>query len=107
MTSDTPVPAFRWQEAIDLPGCERQKRSTPLQGAVQLLRRSPHQWVCRVVDDSWRLNRGAQRAELMVKEGGFDAGPYVMLLDAVILSAQTPRLGQAGAPVLGRHGAEN
>ncbi|TWB88670.1 CBS domain protein [Synechococcus sp. Ace-Pa] len=81
MTSDTPS-SIQVAEAMTSPVLSV-KASTPLQEAVQLLS-DHHISGLPVVDDSGVLIGELSEQELMVKEGGFDAGPYVMLLDAVI-----------------------
>ena len=43
----------------------------------------------------WSANSREQ--DLMVRESGVDAGPYVMLLDSVIYLRNPLELGQAGA----------
>ncbi|MFM7269653.1 MAG: CBS domain-containing protein, partial [Cyanobium sp.] len=54
-----------------------------LQQAVQLMS-DHHVSGLAVVDDSGVLVGELTETDLMVRESGFDAGPYVMLLDAVI-----------------------
>jgi len=57
--------------------------ATPLQEAVQLM--SEHNVSgLAVVDAAGVLVGELTEQDLMVRESGFDAGPYVMLLDAVI-----------------------
>ena len=56
---------------------------TPLQEAVTLLS-SHHISGLPVVDASGALVGELSEKDLMVRESGFDAGPYVMFLDAVI-----------------------
>jgi CBS domain-containing protein len=56
---------------------------TPLQEAVTLLS-SHHISGLPVVDESGALVGELSEKDLMVRESGFDAGPYVMFLDAVI-----------------------
>ena len=56
---------------------------TPLQQAVQLLSEH-HISGLPVLDGAGALVGELTEQNLMVKESGFDAGPYVMLLDAVI-----------------------
>ncbi|MEB3322812.1 MAG: CBS domain-containing protein [Synechococcaceae cyanobacterium] len=59
------------------------RRETPLQDAVQLM--SEHQVSgLPVVGENGELVGELTEQDLMVRESGFDAGPYVMLLDAVI-----------------------
>jgi len=61
-----------------------------------------------VVDDSGFLIGELSEQELMsLKEAASMPAAYVMLLDAVILSAQPPRLGQASATRSGQHGGDN
>jgi len=57
--------------------------TTPLQEAVQLMS-DHHISGLPVLDDSGALVGELSEQDLMVRESGFDAGPYVMLLDAVI-----------------------
>jgi CBS domain-containing protein len=59
------------------------RRDTPLQEAVTLLS-SHHISGLPVVDDVGALVGELSEKDLMVRESGFDAGPYVMFLDAVI-----------------------
>ena len=56
---------------------------TPLQEAVKLM--SDHKVSgLAVIGDAGELVGELTETDLMVRESGFDAGPYVMLLDAVI-----------------------
>ena len=57
--------------------------TTPLQEAVQLMSEH-HISGLPVVDASGALVGELTEQDLMVRESGFEAGPYVMLLDAVI-----------------------
>ena len=57
--------------------------SSPLQDAVQLMS-DHHVSGLAVVDAAGLLVGELTEQDLMVRESGFDAGPYVMLLDAVI-----------------------
>lgn len=57
--------------------------NTPLQEAVQLMS-DHHISGLPVLDDLGALVGELSEQDLMVRESGFDAGPYVMLLDAVI-----------------------
>ena len=57
--------------------------TTPLQEAVQLMSEH-HISGLPVVDASGALVGELTEQDLMVREGGFDAGPYVLLLDSVI-----------------------
>ncbi len=59
------------------------RRDTPLQEAVQLMSQH-HISGLPVLDDDGALLGELTEQDLMVRESGFDAGPYVMLLDAVI-----------------------
>ncbi|MFM7640227.1 MAG: CBS domain-containing protein [Cyanobium sp.] len=59
------------------------RRETPLQEAVTLLS-SHHISGLPVVDEKGVLVGELGEKDLMVRESGFDAGPYVMFLDAVI-----------------------
>ena len=56
---------------------------TPLQEAVKLLSER-HISGLPVVDAAGLLVGELSEKDLMVRESGFDAGPYVLLLDAVI-----------------------
>jgi CBS domain-containing protein len=56
---------------------------TPLQEAVKLLSEK-HISGLPVVDAAGSLVGELSEKDLMVRESGFDAGPYVLLLDAVI-----------------------
>lgn len=56
---------------------------SPLQEAVQLMS-DHHVSGLAVVGDAGDLVGELTETDLMVRESGFDAGPYVMLLDAVI-----------------------
>ncbi len=56
---------------------------TPLQEAVKLMSEH-HIGGLPVVDGGGALVGELTEQDLMVRESGFDAGPYVMLLDAVI-----------------------
>jgi CBS domain-containing protein len=56
---------------------------TPLQDAVKLLSEH-HISGLAVVGEAGELLGELSENELMVRESGFEAGPYVMLLDAVI-----------------------
>ncbi len=57
--------------------------TTPLQEAVQLMS-DHHISGLPVLDELGALVGELSEQDLMVRESGFDAGPYVMLLDAVI-----------------------
>jgi CBS domain-containing protein len=57
--------------------------ATPLQQAVQLLS-DHHISGLPVLDDNGQLVGELSERQLMARETGFDAGPYVMLLDSVI-----------------------
>lgn len=59
------------------------RESSPLQDAVQLMSEH-HVSGLAVVDGNGVLVGELTEQDLMVRESGFDAGPYVMLLDAVI-----------------------
>ncbi len=58
-------------------------QATPLQEAVQRMSEH-HVSGLAVVDAAGALVGELTEQDLMVRESGFDAGPYVMLLDAVI-----------------------
>jgi len=57
--------------------------TTPLQEAVQQLS-DHHISALAVVDENGVLVGELTEQDLMVRESGFDAGPYVLLLDSVI-----------------------
>jgi CBS domain-containing protein len=59
------------------------RRDTPLQEAVKLMSEH-HVSGLPVLGDDGELVGELTEQDLMVRESGFDAGPYVMLLDAVI-----------------------
>ena len=59
------------------------RQDTPLQDAVKLLSEH-HISGLPVVSPDGTLVGELSEQDLMVRESGFDAGPYVMLLDAVI-----------------------
>ena len=59
------------------------RRDTPLQEAVQLMSEH-HISALAVLDEQGRLVGELTEQDLMVRESGFQPGPYVMLLDAVI-----------------------
>jgi CBS domain-containing protein len=59
------------------------RRETPLQDAVTLLS-THHISGLPVVDEQGILVGELSEKDLMVRESGFEAGPYVMFLDAVI-----------------------
>ena len=59
------------------------RRETPLQEAVTLLS-THHISGLPVVDDQEVLVGELSEKDLMVRESGFETGPYVMFLDAVI-----------------------
>jgi CBS domain-containing protein len=59
------------------------RKDTPLQEAVQLMSEH-HISGLPVVDENGVLVGELTEQDLMVRESGFDAGPYVMFLDAVI-----------------------
>jgi CBS domain-containing protein len=58
-------------------------QESPLQEAVTLMSEH-HISGLPVVDDNGALVGELSEKDLMVRESGFDAGPYVMFLDAVI-----------------------
>ena len=84
--------------------------ATPLQEAVKLMS-DHHISGLPVLDGSGALVGELSEKDLMVREGGFEAGPYVMLLDAVIYlrnPLQWDRqvhqvLGNTVADVMGDH----
>ena len=57
---------------------------TPLQDAVKLIS-DHHISGLPVVDASGALIGELTEQDLMVRESGVDAGPYVMLLDSIII----------------------
>lgn len=59
------------------------RREAPLQEAVQLMS-DHHVSGLAVVGEAGDLVGELTETDLMVRESGFDTGPYVMLLDAVI-----------------------
>ena len=59
------------------------RADTPLQEAVQQLS-DHHISALAVVDEAGALVGELTEQDLMVRESGFDAGPYVLLLDSVI-----------------------
>ncbi|GIR25188.1 MAG: hypothetical protein CM15mP39_09990 [Synechococcus sp.] len=67
---------------------------TPLQQAVQMIS-DHHVSGLPVVDAEGRLIGELTEQDLMVRESGVDAGPYVMLLDSVIYLRN---LGTSRAP---------
>jgi CBS domain-containing protein len=81
MTLDS-QPALRVEAAMSTPVLSV-SAATPLQEAVQLMS-DHHVSGLPVVDGEGRLVGELTEQNLMVKEGGVDVGPYVMLLDAVI-----------------------
>ncbi|MEA5475854.1 CBS domain-containing protein [Synechococcus sp. CCY9201] len=83
---------------------------TPLQDAVQLMCQH-HISALAVVGSAGELVGELTEQDLMVRESGFDAGPYVMLLDAVIYLRNPLQwdkqvhqvLGSTVGEVMGRH----
>ncbi|QPN68715.1 CBS domain-containing protein [Synechococcus sp. CBW1006] len=83
---------------------------TPLQDAVQLMSQH-HIGALAVVGSAGELVGELTEQDLMVRESGFDAGPYVMLLDAVIYLRNPLQwdkqvhqvLGSTVGEVMGRH----
>jgi hypothetical protein len=59
------------------------RRESPLQDAVQLMS-DHHISGLAVLGEAGELVGELSEQDLMVRESGFDAGPYVMVLDAVI-----------------------
>ena len=59
------------------------RKDSPLQDAVQLMSEH-HISGLAVVDEQGELVGELTEQDLMVRESGFQSGPYVMLLDAVI-----------------------
>ena len=86
------------------------RRDTPLQEAVQLMS-DHHVSGLPVLAETGELVGELSEKDLMVRESGFAAGPYVMLLDAVIYlrnPLQWDRqvhqvLGNLVADVMGTH----
>ena len=86
------------------------RADTPLQEAVKLMS-DHHISGLPVLDPEGKLVGELSEKDLMVRESGFDAGPYVMLLDAVIYlrnPLQWDRqvhqvLGSTVADVMGGH----
>ncbi|MFQ6538836.1 MULTISPECIES: CBS domain-containing protein [Aphanothece] len=83
---------------------------TPLQEAVKLMSEH-HVSGLPVLDADGSLVGELTEQDLMVRESGFDAGPYVMLLDAVIYLRNPLQwdkqvhqvLGSTVGEVMGRH----
>lgn len=86
------------------------RADTPLQEAVKLMSEH-HISGLPVLDGEQKLIGELSEKDLMVRESGFEAGPYVMLLDAVIYlrnPLQWDRqvhqvLGNTVADVMGAH----
>jgi CBS domain-containing protein len=86
------------------------QRVTPLQEAVTLMSEH-HVSALAVVGEAGELVGELTETDLMVRESGFDAGPYVMLLDAVIYLRNPLEwdrqvhqvLGSTVADVMGSH----
>jgi len=86
------------------------QRATPLQEAVKLMSEN-HVSGLAVVGEAGELVGELTETDLMVRESGFDAGPYVMLLDAVIYLRNPLEwdrqvhqvLGNTVADVMGSH----
>lgn len=84
--------------------------ATPLQEAVQLMSEH-HVSGLPVVDVSGALVGELTEQDLMVRESGFDAGPYVLLLDSVIYLRNPLQwdkqvhqvLGSTVGEVMGKH----
>lgn len=81
MTPDTPR-TVRVADAMSTPVLSVTP-TTPLQEAVKLMS-DHHISGLPVLDGQGALIGELSEQDLMVRESGFDAGPYVMLLDAVI-----------------------
>lgn len=77
MVVESPVSAVMSSPVLSV------RRETPLQDAVQLMS-DHHVSGLPVVGENGELIGELTEEDLMVRESGFDAGPYVMLLDAVI-----------------------
>jgi CBS domain-containing protein len=77
MVVESPVSAVMSSPVLSV------RRDTPLQAAVQLMS-DHHVSGLPVLGDDGELVGELTEQDLMVRESGFDAGPYVMLLDAVI-----------------------
>ncbi len=86
------------------------RRDSPLQDAVQLMSEH-HISGLPVLGEQGELVGELTEQDLMVRESGFDAGPYVMLLDAVIYLRNPLQwdkqvhqvLGNTVADVMGAH----
>lgn len=104
MVVDRPVSAVMTTPVLSV------RRDTPLQDAVQLLS-DRHISGLPVVGEEGELVGELTEQALMVRESGFDAGPYVMLLDAVIYLRNPLQwdkqvhqvLGNTVADVMGDH----
>ena len=104
MVVDRPVSAVMTSPVLSV------RRETPLQEAVQLLS-DRHISGLPVVGEAGELLGELTEQALMVRESGFDAGPYVMLLDAVIYLRNPLQwdkqvhqvLGNTVADVMGEH----
>jgi CBS domain-containing protein len=104
MVVDRPVSAVMTSPVLSV------RRDTPLQDAVQLLS-DRHISGLPVVGEAGELVGELTEQALMVRESGFDAGPYVMLLDAVIYLRNPLQwdkqvhqvLGNTVADVMGEH----
>jgi len=77
MVVESPVSAVMSSPVLSV------RRDTPLQEAVQLMSEH-HISGLPVLGEQGELVGELTEQDLMVRESGFDAGPYVMLLDAVI-----------------------
>jgi CBS domain-containing protein len=77
MVVDRPVSAVMSAPVLSV------RRDSPLQEAVQLMSEH-HISGLPVLGEAGELVGELTEQDLMVRESGFDAGPYVMLLDAVI-----------------------
>jgi len=81
------------------------RAETPLQEAVKLM--SDHKVsALAVVGEAGDLVGELTETDLMVRESGFDAGPYVMLLDAVIYLRNPLEWDRQVHQVLGSHVAD-
>ena len=76
------------------------RADTPLQEAVKIIS-DHHVSGLPVVDDQGALIGELSEKDLMVRESGVDAGPYVMLLDSVIYLRNPLNLDKQVHQVLG------
>ncbi len=96
MVVDLPVSAAMSAPVLSV------RRDSPLQEAVQLMSEH-HISGLPVLDEQGELVGELTEQDLMVRESGFDAGPYVMLLDAVIYLRNPLQWDKQVHQVLGNH----